>query len=141
MADDKQSKSNSSKKLVVRKKRETIRERADKSEAKAGKAPRTRKFASAVGGRASKVGGFLQKEYTPLKMNNSKVGRALGKKSRLTPMYFVNAAREMKMVTWPSARMVAKLTTAVFLFSFFLSALVKAMDYGFDKLFKNVILK
>ena len=138
MADAKKAKT---KKVVIARRRETIRERADKSAVKAARAPRTRKFTGAVSRPAGKLGLLLKKEYTPLRTNNSKIGNFLGKKSRFTPMYFVDAAREMKKVSWPSTRMVVSLTGAVFLFSFFLSAIVKGMDYGFDKLFKNVILK
>jgi preprotein translocase SecE subunit len=125
----------------IGKKRETIRERADKSAARSARAPRTRKFASAVGRPVGKVRSALKKEYTPLKTGDSKVGKFLGRRSRFTPMYFIDSVREMRKVSWPSRRQVASLTLAVFMFSFFLSAIIKAMDYGFDKLFKNVILK
>lgn len=129
------------KKIVVKKRRETVRERADKSAKKAGSTPRIRKFASAGAKPVSKVGHALRKEYTPFKTGNSKVGRALGRKSRLTPMYFILAFRELRQVTWPSRKTALKLTLAVFLFSAGLMFLILGIDRGFDKLFKDVILK
>ena len=129
------------KKLVVKKKRETVRERADKSTKKAGKTPRIRKFATSAGKTSGKVRSALRKQYTPIKTGESKVGSYLGQSRRVTPMYFVDSFRELRKVTWPSRKTVAKLTLAVFLFSFFMATMVKLLDYGFDKLFKNVILK
>lgn len=131
----------SAKKLVVKKKRETVRERADKSTKKANNQPRTRKLASAAVKQGGRVTTALKKEYVPFKTGESKAGKFLGKRSRLTPMYFIDSFKELKKVTWPTKRTAAKLTLAVFLFSFGLSALVKAIDYGFDRLFKEVILK
>jgi preprotein translocase SecE subunit len=131
----------STKKLVVKKKRETVRERADKSAKKADKAPRIRKLASSAAKPVGKVGGALKKEYTPLKTGNSKVGKVLGRKSRLTPLYFVQAFKELKAVTWPSRKSAAKLTLAVFIFAFGLATIIRLIDLGFDKLFKDVILK
>jgi preprotein translocase SecE subunit len=131
----------SQKKLVVKKKRETVRERANKSTKKAANTPRIRKIASSANKTRGKVGAVLTKEFTPIKTGESKVGKYLGKKKRVTPMYFVESFKELRKVSWPSRKTVAKLTIAVFLFSFFMATMVKALDYGFDKLFKNVILK
>jgi preprotein translocase SecE subunit len=138
MADDKKP---NTKKIVVKKKRETVRERADKSTTKAGKAPRTRKLQTAAMKPVNKVGSVLKKEYTPFKTSNSKAGKFLGRRTSLTPMYFVEAFEELKKVTWPTRKTAAKLTLAVFLFSVTLATLIRAIDYGFDKLFKDVILK
>jgi preprotein translocase SecE subunit len=131
----------SNKKLVVKKKHETVRERADKSTKKAERTPRIRKIATTANKTRGKVHAALNKEYKPIKTGDSKVGSYLGKSKRLTPMYFVESFQELRKVTWPSRKTVAKLTLAVFLFSFFMATLVKVLDYGFDKLFKNVILK
>lgn len=138
MADVKKPKT---RKLVVKKKHETVRERADKSTKKAGQQPRTRKLASAAARQGGKVSSLLRREYTPLKTGESKAGKFLGRRSRMTPMYFVLAFKELKQVTWPTKKTAAKLTAAVFLFSAGLMTLVLAIDKGFDKLFKDVILK
>jgi preprotein translocase SecE subunit len=136
-----ESKKPTTKKLVVKKKRETVRERADKSHKKAAHTPRIRKIATSANKTRSKVSAVLNKEYKPIKTGESKVGAYLGKSKRITPMYFVDSFRELRKVTWPSRKTVAKLTLAVFIFSFLMATMVKALDYGFDKLFKNVILK
>lgn len=131
----------SNKKLVVKKRRETVRERADKSAKKSGSTPRIRKLAVASSKPVSKISSVLKKEYSPLNTGNSKVGKVLGRRSRLTPRYFIDSFKELKQVTWPTKRTTLKLTLAVFLFSFGLMMLVFGLDKGFDKLFKDVILK
>ncbi len=129
------------KKLVIRKKQETIREKADKSAKKLARTPRTRKLKTTVSKPVGKVGRALGKEFHPIKTSDSKVGRILGKRQSLAPSYFVQAFRELKQVTWPSKKTVFRLTFAVLLFSTVLAAVIKGMDYGFDKLFKDVIIK
>ena len=138
MAEEKKPKS---KKIVVKKKRETVRERADKSTSKSGRAPRTRKLKSAAMRPVNKVSSVLKKEYTPFKTGESKAGKFLGRRSRMTPMYFVESFQELKQVTWPTRKTATKLTLAVFIFSVALATLVQAIDFGFNKLFKDVILK
>jgi preprotein translocase SecE subunit len=129
------------KKLVVKRKRETVRERAEKSSVKARKQPRTRKIASSAVKPVKKVGSVLVKEYHPIKPGKSKASKALTKKAHLMPRYFIDAFKELRLVTWPSRKTVAKLTFAVVVFCVFTASVVRAMDYGFDKLFKDVILK
>ena len=139
MADEK--KPAKAKKLVVKRKRETVRERAEKSTVKASKQPRTRKIATSAVKPVKKVGSVLVKEYHPIKPGKSKASKALTKRASLMPRYFIESFRELRMVSWPSRKMVAKLTFAVVVFCVFTASVVKAVDYGFDKLFKDVILK
>lgn len=129
------------KKLVVARKHETVRERADKSTKKSDKTPRTRKLTTTAMKPVTKAGEILTKEYHPIKTGDSKVGKTLGKSRKATPSYFVLSWRELKKVTWPTKGTAAKLTFAVIVFSFVLSATIKLIDLGFDKLFKDVILK
>lgn len=136
-----ESKKPTTKKLVVKRKRETVRERAEKTTKKASRQPRTRKIASSAVKPVQKVGKALNKEFHPIKQGDSGARKVLTKKAPLMPRYFVNSFRELKLVTWPSRKTAAKLTLAVILFSIFTAALVRAMDYGYDKLFKDVILK
>ena len=138
MADGDKSKK---KKLVVVRKRETVRERADKGTRKSDRIPRTKRIASTAIKPVTKARKLLRKEFTPIKTGNSKIGKALGKKRSITPSYFVLSYRELRKVTWPSRKTAAKLTLAVALFSVFLATMVKLLDLGFDKLFKDVILK
>lgn len=128
-------------KLVVARKRETVRERANKSSKKDSRTPRTRKLKASVMRPVNKAGSLLTKEFTPLKTGESKVGRVLGKKRSFAPSYFVLSFKELLKVTWPTKKTAAKLTFAVIIFSVFMATAVKLLDLGFDKLFKDVILK
>ena len=129
------------KKLVVTRKRETIRERATKSAHKASRVPRTRKLATTAGQSASKISGVLRREYTPIKTGTSKTGTFLGARRSATPRYFTQSFREFKNITWPSFGSALKLTFAVLVFSVVMATFIRALDFGFDKLFKEVILK
>lgn len=129
------------KKIVVKKKRETVRERADKTTSRSKKTPRAGKIKTALMKPVRKIVSALKKEYTPIKTSDSKTGTFLGRRGNLTPMYFIVAFRELRKVTWPTKKTAAKLTLAVFIFSVALSTLILGIDQAFDWLFKNVILK
>lgn len=63
------------------------------------------------------------------------IGRILG-------LSFIRGSwQELKEVTWPTRREGRRLTTAVIIFSVIFGALIAAVDYGLDKLFKQVLLK
>ncbi|MBP7857539.1 MAG: preprotein translocase subunit SecE [Candidatus Saccharimonadales bacterium] len=49
--------------------------------------------------------------------------------------------KELRGVTWPSFRDSRRLTTAVIIFSVIFGLLIAVVDYGLDKLFKEVLLK
>lgn len=77
-----------------------------------------------------------------------KIGAKLGKfkffrviSRILWPYYFRNSWKELRQVTWPSGRQTRQLTTAVILFAIVFGLLVAALDFGLDKLFKEVLLK
>ena len=55
--------------------------------------------------------------------------------------YFKGSWQELKLVTWPTRREGRRLTTAVIIFSIIFGGLVAIVDYGLDKLFKQVLLK
>ena len=55
--------------------------------------------------------------------------------------YFRNSWRELRQVTWPTRRESRRLTTAVVLFAIVFGLLIAVVDYGLDKLFKEVLLK
>lgn len=54
--------------------------------------------------------------------------------------YFKGSWQELKQVRWPNRRATWSLTLAVILFTTFFIALILALDYGFEQLFKQVIL-
>ncbi|HSX07029.1 MAG TPA: preprotein translocase subunit SecE [Candidatus Saccharimonadia bacterium] len=68
-----------------------------------------------------------------------KVVRFIG---RILGFSFVRSSwQELRLVTWPTKREGRRLTTAVILFSVVFGALIAVVDYGLDKLFKQLLLK
>lgn len=124
----------------IKKQPETLRERAQKSEQQPEKKRRVRKAASAATkpfGVATRVG---KKEFHPIKLPDNKFGRLLSKRVRFVPKYFINSWNEIKQVSWPNARETTKLTTAVLLFALVIGGLVWLLDYGLNKLFREILL-
>jgi preprotein translocase subunit SecE len=128
------------KKPRIRKAAPTIREQAVAAQADASreKPRRVRKA-------GSKVAGFLSKTRitrNPLVALLAKVGRGILKVLRwLIPSYFVNAWREVRLVTWPTRRETWRLTLAVFIFAIIFGAMVSGVDKVLDLIFKKVVLK
>ena len=63
------------------------------------------------------------------------LGRVLGLK------FVRDSWKELRLVTWPNRKQSRQLTSAVIIFSILFGALVALVDFGLDKLFKEVILK
>jgi preprotein translocase subunit SecE len=59
----------------------------------------------------------------------------------LWPPYFRNSWKELRQVTWPSRRESRQLTTAVIIFAVVFGVMIALVDFGLDKLFKQVLLK
>lgn len=62
-------------------------------------------------------------------------GRLLGMR------YIYTSWQELRDVTWPSRSEGRRLTTAVILFAIVFGALVAGVDWGLDKIFKQLLLK
>lgn len=116
------------------KKSETIREKAEKKAIESNRPPRrihtTRRRASIP---FQKAGNALAKlgKFKPLRI----VGLVL------FPPYFRNSWKELLQVTWPKLRVSIRLTFAVISFATVFGILVALLDFGLDKLFKQVLLK
>lgn len=54
--------------------------------------------------------------------------------------YFKGSYQELRQVKWPTRKSTWGLTLAVILFTLFFVIIILALDYGFDQLFKQVIL-
>lgn len=67
------------------------------------------------------------------------IGRVLA--AVLFLKYFRNSWKELKLVTWPNRKQTLQLTFAVFVFAVVFGAIITAVDYGLDKLFRAIILK
>jgi preprotein translocase SecE subunit len=55
--------------------------------------------------------------------------------------YFANSWRELRQVTWPNGRESRQLTSAVVIFAIVFGVVVALVDFGLDKLTKQVLLK
>jgi len=128
------------------KKAESVREkRAKATDAKpkqrrvrqaVGQANRPLKAASRGAAKAASPFGFLLK---PFRIRPSRfVGRILHKV--LLFGYFANSWRELRQVEWPNRRETLKLTLAVFVFAIGFALLIAILDFGLDKVFKQLLV-
>jgi preprotein translocase SecE subunit len=128
------------------KKVETVRERATKAQVPR-KPRRLSRARSVVWTPFKAVGHLIARLLRPLsfllwpfKTRPMRfIGRILA--AVLLLRYFRNSWRELRQVEWPDGKTTAKLTLAVFLFAIFFGVMISVVDYGLDKLFKQVILK
>lgn len=128
-------------KLVIKRKIESVRERADKQLARSEKPSKHRKVSRIARAPFASVLNMLSKEYHPIKLPDSKVGRALTKHRVATPSYFTDSVSELRKVEWPTRKQALSLSMAVIVFSVSIALFVQLLDYGLGKLFKEVILK
>ncbi len=89
-------------------------------------------------GRLAKPASSLAGVLAPLAPVFRTIKKGLG---WLVPRYFVNAWRELRLVTWPSRRETWRLTGAVFIFAIIFGVLLTGVDKGLDDLFKKTVLK
>lgn len=126
---------------------ETFRERAAKASQAAGqpakpaKLKRTRQAVVKVGGRPFRpvsraLGGlFALKPFVV-------TGRVLKRIGKFVfPVYFYRSWRELRLVDWPGWRESRRLTFAVLVFAVVFGAIIAGVDYGLDKVFRNILLK
>lgn len=112
---------------------QTMRERAAKEQA-----PRRSRFARlAPLAKPFRVFGKLRglKIWRPFTV----AGRFLAK--ILVPPYLRNSFVELRRVTWPNRLQTFRLTSAVILFALIFGTIVAIVDFGLDKLFKQVLLR
>lgn len=122
---------------------ETFRERAIKA-AEAGQAARPGRIKRAATGplktifkpfvtAAGKLFGLTA--LKPVRQLLSPVGNII------FPTYLRRSWQELRLVTWPSWRESRRLTFAVLVFAVVFGAAIAGVDWGLDKVFKNILLK
>lgn len=126
------------KKAVVVKKKSTMRESAAKSRAKADKPKRVRKAADIAKKPVSSVSNALKKEYHLVEPKDG--GNFFTKSRKVTPGYFRSAWQELRQVTWPGRKETWKLVFAVYMFALVMGLTIAVLDYGLEKLLREVIL-
>ena len=119
---------------------ETVRQRTLRLETKSAK-----KADNA--GKRSLAGAFWWGFTRPVRL----LAHAVGKLGRyrffriigriLLPNYLRNSWRELRQVAWPDRSTSWRLTYAVIIFSVLFGSLVAVVDFGLDKLFKELIIK
>jgi preprotein translocase SecE subunit len=123
---------------------ETFRERAVKASTADGRPKRSARVRTALAGAISPVsrpignGARSVGSFKPLRPL-FKVLRVLGK--IVFPVYFRNSWRELRQVSWPGWQLSRRLTYAVLIFAVIFGALIASVDFGLDKLFKDILLK
>ena len=123
---------------------ETFRERAIKAGEASEKPSRKHRVRGATGSALAKafgpVGRFFGKvfSYQPFRFIG-KVLRFIGR--IIWPRYFRNSWKELRLVTWPNWQKSRQLTFAVLIFAVIFGALVAGVDWGLDKVFRQILLK
>jgi preprotein translocase SecE subunit len=112
---------------------ETFRERALKAADEVDKPKPAAKLRRGGGKIFSPVG------TAAAKAGRVKPVRILGKV--IFPAYFRRSLQELRQVQWPSWGESRRLTYAVLLFAVIFGVSIAIVDYGLDKLFKQVLLK
>lgn len=111
---------------------ETIREQAIRAQAETGKPKKATKVKRASK-RAFRPVTKLKKPFT------HKPFRVLG--LVVVPPFLRRSWQELRLVTWPNRKESRQLTVAVVIFSIIFGVFVAIIDWGLDKLFKEVLLK
>ncbi len=116
----------------------SLRERNKRAAEAKDKPKRIRKAASTAVKPVGKVRSALRTEYHvfPQKENPG----FFSKSRRFLPKYFYDSYQELKKVTWPGRKETWKLVFAVFVFSLILGGFIALLDFGLEKLFRNIIL-
>jgi preprotein translocase SecE subunit len=137
VAEDNQDESSRPKRrLRVSSNTETVRERTEKLQQQAAEPAKPNYIRTFFGG-----------FFWPLRW----LGRQIAKLGRFrvfrwisyifVPPYVRNSWRELRLVTWPNGRQTRQLVNAVIIFSVVFGIIVAIVDFGLDKLFKEIILK
>lgn len=115
-----------------------MRESAAKSRAKAAKPRRVRRAAAAATKPVSGFWKFLTAEFHLFGSTESK--GFFTRSRRLTPRYFRESARELRNVTWPGRKETWRLVAAVFIFAILMGLFIAVLDFGLERLLREVIL-
>jgi preprotein translocase SecE subunit len=116
---------------------ETFRERAVKASEEVDKPTRTAAPKRIIGSVFKGIGKVLKKVFGPI--FRLRIFRIIGK--ILFPEYFRSSWRELKLVKWPNWKQSRQLTFAVLVFAIIFGITVAIVDYGLDKLFRDILLK
>ncbi len=124
------------------KKKETLRQKAERSSKSSGEKKRRIRNAAGLAGKPFKKAWEVGKtEYHVIPQKESGFLGWLTRSRSLFPKYFINSQKELKQVTWPDRRTSWKLVLAVYMFAFFFGLLIALADFGLEKAMKQLLLK
>jgi preprotein translocase subunit SecE len=112
---------------------ETFRERALKASEASDKPSRTDDV-KRTGGKVAKPVAAPFKKAAKLKPVRA-AGRVI------LPRYIRDSWQELKKVTWPSWQQSRKLTVAVLIFAVLFGVVIAAVDWGLDRIFRDILFK
>ncbi len=127
-----------SKKNNVTKAKSTMRENAAKLRKEANRPKRVRKAAANATKPVSAFVNLINREFHIIKRKGD--GDFFSKSRKLTPRYFREAFKELRLVTWPDRSETWRLVFAVFIFSIITGTLIVILDYGLEKVLRRIIL-
>jgi preprotein translocase SecE subunit len=116
---------------------ETFRERAVKA-AEEGDKPTRTQGAKTVAARVTQPVKSLLNN-TLGRLFRTKPFQLIGKV--IFPKYLRTSWHELKQVKWPNLQQGRQLTFAVLVFAVIFGVTIAVVDYGLDKIFRNVLLK
>jgi preprotein translocase SecE subunit len=116
---------------------ETFRERAIKAAETSNNPTRQRRLRTASHKATSPF--FRSVSRTFGTIFNRQPFKWLGK--IIFPSYLRNSWKELRLVTWPTLYESRRLTFAVLVFAIIFGAVIAGVDYGLDKIFRNILLK
>jgi preprotein translocase SecE subunit len=122
---------------VAEKKKRVLKQKKSAPQKKPSRlAPAKTRVYKPLGKLASVVGRKLKF----LRIPDNRVSRFLGRKVGFIPRYFKESWQEISKVSWPNRRETTRLTIAVFVFAVVFTTIVAILDFGLDKLFREIII-
>ena len=116
---------------------ETFRERAVKAAEEGDKPSRADGVKNVVSAFTRPIKRLLNN--TLGRLFRTKPFRLIGKV--IFPKYLRTSWAELKLVKWPNLKQGRQLTFAVLVFAVIFGVTIAIVDYGLDKIFRNVLLK
>lgn len=124
-----------------RKTPDTVREHAEKQSAKRADSEKPNKLKGKIVRPFSVINAVGKKEFHPVKAPDKKGVRHLNKRVHFVPKFVRESWAEVRLVTWPTKNVAARLTGAVFIFAIAFTIFIQIFDFIFNKLVKEILLK
>lgn len=101
----------------------------------------TKSLRQVASDKAEKATSKKRRLKVPTKNTNKQPGKIKKAARFVVPKYFRNSWKELRQVAWPDRRQTWRLTWAVIAFAVVFGIVIAIVDFGLDKLFKELLLK